>query len=114
MTTTEQNKSKWTKQATEKVLHALNRADEIGGEIRDFLTDRVATDPRYVQARKRVAKLFGGTYESKTEVAANATAAEAKRKAAAAPSPLTKKEAAAVAATKGFGNPDIKAQVFGK
>jgi glutaredoxin len=114
MTTTEQSKSKWTKQATEKVLHALNRADEIGGEIRDFLTDRVATDPRYVEARKRVAKLFGGTYVSKTEVAAKAAAAEAKRKAAAAPSPLTKTEAAAVAATKGFGNPAIKAQVFGK
>ncbi|HUS31133.1 MAG TPA: glutaredoxin [Kofleriaceae bacterium] len=114
MSTTDQDKPKWTKQATEKVFAALNRADELGGEIRDFLTDKVAADPRYVNARKRVAKLFGGTYESKTEVAQKATAAEAKRKAVAAPSPPTKKEAAAAAASKGFGNPEIKAQVFGK
>jgi len=114
MTMTEQNKSKWTKQATERVLSALNRADELGGEIRDFLTDRVATDRRYVEARKRVAKLFGGTYESKAEVTAKAAAAEAKRKAVAAPTPLTKKEAATAAASKGFGNADIKAQIFGK
>jgi len=114
MTTTDENDKKWTKQATEKVLSALNRADEIGGEIRDFLTDRVATDPRYVKARKRVAKLMGRSYESKTELAAKAAAAEAKRKAQAAPMPLTKKEAAAAAATHGFGNADIKAQVFGK
>jgi glutaredoxin len=114
MTATEQNKSKWTKQATEKVLSALNRADELGGEIRDFLTDKVATDRRYVEARKRVAKLFGSTYESKAEVAAKAAAAEAKRKSVAAPTPPTKKEAAAAAANKGFGNPEIKAQIFGK
>lgn len=114
MTMTEQAKPKWTKQATERVLSALNRADEIGGEIRDFLTDRVATDPRYVNARKRVAKLFGGKYESKAEASAKATAAEAQRKAAAAPPPPTKKEAAAAQAAKGFGDPSIKAQVFGK
>lgn len=114
MTASNETKPTFTKQATEKVMHALNRADEIGGEIRDFLTDRVATDPRYVSARKRVAKLFGTHYESKAEVAAKAAAAEAKRKAAAAPTPPTKKEAADAAALKGFGNPAIKAQVFGK
>jgi glutaredoxin len=114
MSTTDETKPTFTKQATEKVMHALNRADEIGGEIRDFLTERVAADPRYVNARKRVAKLFGKSYESKAEVAAKAAAAEAKRKAVAAPTPPTKKEAAEAAAQKGFGNPSIKAQVFGK
>ena len=39
---------KWTKQATEKLFAALNRADELGGELRDYLQDKVATDPRYV------------------------------------------------------------------
>jgi len=112
MTMTDETKPTWTKQATEKVLHALNRADEIGGEIRDFLQDRVAADPRYVQARKRVAKLFGTSYESKAEVAKKAAEAEAKRKAVAAPTPLTKKEVAAQQA--GFGNPELKAQIFGK
>ena len=114
MSTTDEAKPTFTKQATEKVMHALNRADEIGGEIRDFLTERVAADPRYVNARKRVAKLFGKSYESKAEVAAKAAAAEAKRKAAAAPVPPTKKEAAEAAARKGFGDPSIKAQVYGK
>ena len=53
----EQTESKkWTKQATERVFSALNRADEIGGEVRDFLQDRVATDPRYIKARKGIAK----------------------------------------------------------
>ena len=112
--TDDTTKQKWTKQATAKVFAALNRADEIGGEVRDFLTDKVAADPRYIDARKRVAKLFGKSYESKAEVAAKAAAAEAKRKAAAAPTPPTKKEAAATQASKGFGNGDIKAQVFGK
>ena len=31
---------KWSAQATEKVLAALNRADEIGGEIRDYCRRR--------------------------------------------------------------------------
>ena len=48
MTQAEGTAKKLTKQATAKVFAALNRADEIGGEIRDFLQDRVATDPRYV------------------------------------------------------------------
>ena len=43
----EQGKPKWSKQATEKVMHALNRADEIGGEIRDFL---VPFDPTPARA----------------------------------------------------------------
>ena len=86
---------KWSTQATEKVFAALNRADEIGGEVRDFLQETVATDPRYVKARKTVAKLFGKTYESRAEEVARASAAEAKRKAAAAPTPPTRSEQAA-------------------
>ena len=98
--------------ATEKVLHALNRADEIGGEIRDFLQEKVAADPRYVKARKRVAKLLGKSYVSRAETEAKAVKAEQKRAAVAAPTPLSAKEAAAKQA--GFGNPELKAQIFGK
>ena len=83
---------KWTKQATERVIHALNRADEIGGEVRDFLQDRVATDPRYIKARKRLAKLMGREYTSRGEADAKAAAAEAARKAKAAPTPPTRSE----------------------
>jgi glutaredoxin len=98
---------KWTKQATEKVFAALNRADEIGGEIRDYLQDKVATDPRYVTARKRIAKLLGREYESREEVA-EAARAKAERTAAVAA------KAAPVARPKGFGDPSVKAQLYGK
>jgi glutaredoxin len=111
MPETEQSK-KWTKQATERVFAALNRADEIGGEVRDFLQERVATDPRYIKARKGLAKLLGKTYESRAEADKRTTAAEAARKAAAAPTPPSAKQKQA--AQKGFGNPDLKAQIYGK
>jgi glutaredoxin len=105
-------KQKWTKQATERVLAALNRADEIGGEVRDFIQDKLVVDPRYVKARKAVARLLGKQYVSREEADAQAVAAEASRKAVAAPSPVpqsTKHDA-----SKGFGNPELKAQIFGK
>ena len=104
-------KQKWTKQATERVLAALNRADEIGGEVRDFIQDKMVTDPRYIKARKAVAKLFGREYVSREEAATQAAAAEAARKAAAAPSPAPKAKREASA---GFGNPELKAQIYGK
>src|SRR5262245_43128309 len=110
MTATDNSKQKWTKQATERVLAALNRADEIGGEVRDFLQDKMATDPRYIKARKTVAKLLGREYVSRGEHAQKAAAAEAQRAAVAAPTPAPKK----AAANAGFGDPELKAQIFGK
>jgi glutaredoxin len=99
-----------TKQATEKLFSALNRADELGGELRDYLQDKVATDQRYVTARKRIAKLFGKDYQSRAEAAQQAKHGEAKRAAAAAPTPVK----TAAAASAGFGDASIKAQIFGK
>lgn len=104
------NDKKWTKQATEKLFAALNRADELGGEVRDFLQDRVAKDPRYVTARKRIAGWLGREYVSQAETAARD--AERARQTAAVASTVTtvaKKSDAA-----GFGDPSIKAQIFGK
>lgn len=97
------------KQATERVFAALNRADEIGGEIRDYLQDKVATDPRYVQARKRVAKLMGREYQSKEE----ASAAANQRAKAVATAAATAKTTAKPKQV-GFGDPSLKAQIFGK
>jgi glutaredoxin len=97
------------KQATEKLFAALNRADEIGGEIRDYLQDKMATDPRYVKARKRLAKLMGREYQSKDE----ATAAAKQRATAAAAAAATAKTTAKPKQT-GFGDPSLKAQIFGK
>jgi len=102
-------KKPFTKQATAKLFAALNRADELGGEVRNYIQDRVVTDPRYVSARKRIAKLFGRDYQSRDEVAANAKAAEAKRAAVAAPTATAKPVDADQ-----LGNPNIKAQIYGK
>lgn len=102
-----------SQKASEKLVAALNRADEIGGEVRDYIQDRVLTDPRYVKARKRLAGLFGRGYESKQETVAKATAAAEVRAQAAS----TTTEAPAAAAKKGdraLGDPAVKAQIYGK
>jgi glutaredoxin len=98
-----------SKQATEKLFAALNRADEIGGEIRDYLQDKVAADPRYVAARKRIAKLLGREFESREEQA-NAVKVKAAKVAAAAATATS----TTVAKPVGFGDPSVKAQIFGK
>ena len=90
----------------DRVFAALNRADEIGGEIRDYLQDKVAHDPRYVTARKRIAKLLGRDYESRAEVAKAANDKARDVAAAAAPTPVKQ--------AKGLGDASIKAQIYGK
>jgi len=105
-----QGNKKWTAQATQRVLAALNRADELGGEVRDYIQDRVVTDPRYVAARKRLAKLLGREYVSRDE-AAQAEQAAAKRTAAAA---ATTAATTAKKADGSLGDPSIKAQIYGK
>jgi glutaredoxin len=89
-----------------KAVAAFNRADEFGGEVRDWIQEKVVVDPRYVAARKRVAQVFGRDFESAPEQAAKAAAAEDARAAAA---PVT-----APAKKKGLGDPSIKAQVYGR
>lgn len=107
MAETESTAKKLTSRATTKLFAALNRADEIGGEIRDYVQDKVLTDPRYVNARKRVAKMLGKDYESKQEVTAKQEAKAVAVAAVAAPTPVKKEQ-------KGFGDPSLKAQIFGK
>jgi len=98
---------KWSKQASEKLMSALNRADEIGGEIRDYLQEKVATDPRYVKARKKLAKILGKEYVSQEETQTQAAKKAEKTAAVAAVTPVKKEQ-------KGFGDPAVKAQIFGK
>ena len=109
----ESEKPTFAKQAAEKVVAMLNRADELGGELRDQIQEKMATDQRYIKARKRVAKLLGRPWESQAEVAEREKRAEAARKAAAA-KPAALAAAAAAKAAAGFGDPSIKAQIFGK
>lgn len=103
----EAEKKTIAKQATEKVFAALNRADEIGGEIRDYVQDKVVTDPRYVAARRRIAKLLGRDFESRDEQAAAAKKQAARTAAVAATTSTAAKPT-------GFGDPAIKAQIYGK
>ena len=107
---TETQKSTFAKQAAEKVVALLNRADELGGELRDQIQEKMATDVRYIKARNAVAKLLGRQYESRAEVTEREKQAEAARKAAAATPAASKKDAA----VHGFGDPSIKAQIYGK
>lgn len=93
-----------------RMITAFNRADELGGELRDFIQDRMANDPRYIRARKAIARFRGQSFVSSPDIAAAATRAEAQRAAAAAPGPT----ASPAAARNGFGDPSVKAQVFGK
>jgi glutaredoxin len=106
MPQSEGDDKKWAAQATEKLLAALNRADEIGGELRDYLQDRMATDPRYVSARKAMARLLGRSYESRDEVVHKA---KAKAETVAAAAAVTQVKQAG-----GLGDPAIKAQIYGK
>ncbi len=107
MPDTQRTETKWPKAAAEKLIAAFNRADELGGELRDYLQEKVATDPRYVKARKAVAKLLGRDFESRAEATAKATAHAEQVAKAAAVTPTKK-------ASVGFGDPSIKAQLFGK
>ena len=67
-------KQPFAKQATEKLFALLNRADELGGELRDQIQEKMATDARYIKARKAVAKLLGREYESRAEATQRALA----------------------------------------
>jgi glutaredoxin len=99
----------WSKQATEKLFAALNRADELGGEIRDFVQERVAVDPRYVSARKWLARRLGREFVSREEVSRAQTARAQAVASVAATATTTAKPV-----TVGFGDAGVKAQIFGK
>jgi glutaredoxin 3 len=99
----------YRERALERVLAGLNRADEIGGEVRDFIQDRVLDDERYVRLRKRIDGLRGKVYVSRAE-AEEAEAERAAEAAAAAPPPA----ASVVVEAKGLGDPDLPAQIYGR
>jgi glutaredoxin len=105
----EQQKKSIGKRALGRVLGALNRADELGGEARDWVQDKLVHDPRYVAVRKRIAKLRGEAYESHAEGAAKHVAAMAKAAAVAAPV-----VAAVPKGERPLGDASIKAQIYGK
>jgi glutaredoxin len=109
------NDQKWTAQAMSKLVSALNRADEIGGELRDYLQDqkqKLAHDPRVASARSQIARLLGRR-DPQHQPAAGSAAPPTP-----APAPSAAPSAAPAAPVEprpsGFGDPSIKAQIFGK
>jgi glutaredoxin len=117
MSESEHEQKKWRAKATEKLLTVLNRADELGGELRDYLQDRMAGDPRYASARRAVNRLLG----RRDEPAQSAPAPTTKPVTTATSAPTasdgktrTKTDAAVETRPKGFGDPSIKAQIYGK
>jgi glutaredoxin 3 len=121
MSESKRNDQKWAAQAMSKLAATLNRADELGGELRDYLqeqTAKLAHDPRVASARTRIAQLLGRQspqHRSAADPAAGVRGAAA-RPAAAGPAAAPPPAAAAPVEAKptGFGDPSIKAQIFGK
>jgi glutaredoxin 3 len=83
------------------VRAALDRADEAGGDLRDYLQDRWVHDPRVARIKAKLG--VGGPPRAPSEVPAPVAAA-------AAVAAVTPRPAPAV----GLGNPGIKAQIYGK
>jgi glutaredoxin len=118
MSESEGNDKKWPARATTKLMTALNRADELGGELRDYLLERrdqlsskISSDPRYSSARTTLARWLGrGRSAPSRPPAAPAAPAAPVPAAAAAPAAPPAKPAT----RKGLGDPAIKAQIFGK
>jgi glutaredoxin len=94
-----------TQQLSTRVRSALDRADELGGDLRDYVQDRWAHEPRLAKVRARLARLRG------QEPAAPRAAAAA---AAASVAPVEAAAPAAPAAPVGLGNPALPAQIYGK
>lgn len=125
MSESKRNDQKWTAQAMSKLVSALNRADEIGGELRDYLQDqkqKLAHDPRITTARSQIARLLG-RQDPQDRPASGSAAGAAALGPSPSPGPVsspTPPPPAAASATPvevapvGFGNPAIKAQIFGK
>ena len=136
MSESKRNDQNWTAQAMSRLVSALNRADEIGGELRDYLQDRkqkLAHDPRVASARSQIARLLGrsdppppprpaagSSAGSAGATAGSKVGSTAGSTASSAPSPAPSAAPAAAPAApveprpSGFGDPSIKAQIFGK
>jgi glutaredoxin len=91
-------------QLTTRVKDALDRADELGGDLRDYVQHRWAHDPRLAGVRARFDKLRGKE-PAKPRAAAPAPAA---------PAIASKPAPDAAPAQVGLGNPGLPAQIYGK
>lgn len=96
-----------------RAIAAFERADELGGDLRDYLQDRWHHDPRLARLKDRVGTWTGKAADAKIAKAPAVgskaeTVAAAAAVAAGAPTPG--KPAAPV----GLGKPEVPAQIYGK
>lgn len=97
--------------ASKQVAAGLNRADELGGDLRDYLLER-KDSPTLRKIGERLAKIGGVRLEDEdAEVRKREAAFVA---AAAAAPPPTAAEIAAKESKKGLGDGEIAAQVYGR
>jgi glutaredoxin len=95
--------------ASEQLFAGLNRADELGGDLRDYLLSR-SDSPILRKVGERIARYGGVNLEGDGPSPHEQAIADA---AAAAPPPTAEQESA-TEAKKGLGDPDIAAQIYGK
>ncbi|HEX7836920.1 MAG TPA: glutaredoxin [Kofleriaceae bacterium] len=108
MSESQRDDQKWTSRASAKLVAMLNRADELGGELRDYLQDRrekMASDPRYLSARRTMARWLGHREDPSRP---------APRPAAQAVVAVVHETSMVQDRSRGFGDPAIKAQIYGK
>jgi glutaredoxin 3 len=106
---TENEPESWNRRALSKVFAALNRADELGGEVRDFLVERYQQSDRAQGVVKKIQELRGKSFKTASEERSERESAAAEA-AAVAPPP----SASVTAEKKGLGDPGIAAQIYGR
>lgn len=97
--------------AGKQVAAGLNRADELGGDLRDYLLER-KDSPKLRAIGERLAKIGGVRLEDEDADVRKREAAFVA--AAAAAPPPTAAELADKESKKGLGDPDVAAQVYGR
>jgi glutaredoxin len=93
-----------------RMKEVLDRADELGGDLRDYLKDRWAHDERVASVRARIDRMRGRT----PTIPARAKPTAPTAAAAAAGAAPAATAAAVPAKPVGLGNPGLPAQIYGK
>ncbi len=101
--------SKTASVAGRKIAFGLNRADEAGGDLRDYLLTR-SDRPIFRKIGERMAKVGGVRLEDDDQSESEL----AHESAANAAPPPTAAEDSAAAAKKSLGDSDIAAQIYGR
>ena len=96
-----------------RAVAALERADELGGDLRDYLQDRWHHDPRLAPIKDRVEKWRGKDHghapAAKPATGSKAAAAATTAAVATGAAPMP-----AAAKSTGMGKPELPAQIYGK